>query len=318
MNWVRLLPRNRRLFSYAELWADETQFLAIESWRWQHRYKRFRFDEIEAVLITALPTFNGGMIVRGLITLAILSLLITLEVKLQIGRWLAILLIWPVIFFVLELLRGNRCHVEFVTATGGHVIKAVSHERQLPKFLTEAEARIAGVQGPSQIMDADPAMPQEAAAPLPTNYQLPLWLTWLLSVLGLAGMGAYFYFVEISEFQVGAPFQVLMKLSTQITLTLGFYALEILLGAILAFRNFHRTELGMLRLLPIIDLGLVLVELSFTIYGTSNYMLSGMQSKGNLIWQVSSVWRLAVAATGLWLLRQFHQQQKAAKTEPAS
>lgn len=145
----RLLPRERSLWSFAELWADEHQFIAVHSRRAQEFYQRFRFEDVQAIAVTELPHWTIWQmlwVVGGLMVLAAPWRWWALG-----GPWgqalLACFTVWPLVFAIRELARGPRCRVVFHTAGGAQTIRAVARLPRLPEFLGVVTPLIEQAQG---------------------------------------------------------------------------------------------------------------------------------------------------------------------------
>lgn len=189
MSLRRLLPRERGVLTWAELWADEHQFVSVASRRVQEQYQRFRFDEIQAIGVTELPHWTLPQLGWLAVALALVTVPLVL-VAWPPGKaiWTAIT-IWPLLLAIREVARGPRCRVLFYTAAGAQPVPAIQRTRRLPAFFNAVLPLIETAQGRLESLQMSAPAPQDHAARLekldrdlrPLRYTL----------LGLVALGAF-------------------------------------------------------------------------------------------------------------------------------
>lgn len=147
MAYRRILPRERAIFTYSELWAEEDHLLSVRSHRLSSSYQRFPLSEIHGISVTALPHWSvpqiGWLAGTGLLFTVSTLAPSLLPVRIALG----LLTIWPLLFALREVLRGPRCRATIHTATGAHPLPAVARMSTSQLFLDTVMPLIEGAQG---------------------------------------------------------------------------------------------------------------------------------------------------------------------------
>lgn len=192
MAYRRLLPRERGIYSYAELWAEDDHLLSVKSTRINVEYQRFPLRGVQAISITTLPHWTWPQIAWLLSSGAVL--IATALVPISVLRmFLAAFTVWPFVLAVRELMRGPRCRTFIHTVTGSHALPAVSRQNRVPEFLDLVTPMIEGVQGRAEslrVAERPLVHPEEAAREaLAKDRGLRLFALGALSALGLCFVG---------------------------------------------------------------------------------------------------------------------------------
>ena len=137
MSYRRLLPRERSLFRFAELWAGDDHLLSVRSYRLSEQYQRFPFSAIQSIAVTELPHWTARQIaalgVSGALFLASVALPSWTVFRVSLG----LLTAGPLALALREVLRGPRCKTTIRTAAGEQQIPAVARMSRAPEFLAQ-------------------------------------------------------------------------------------------------------------------------------------------------------------------------------------
>lgn len=140
-----LLPRERGLFRYAELWEDGGELLYVNSSRFSDRYSRFLIADIQALVVTAFPLWNP----LRTASLGLSFFFTLLNLILAPGRWAW----WAIVpgiwlaYAVFDVARGSRCRLVLHTAVSTVTIEAVRTMRQADQVIPVLRALITSIQG---------------------------------------------------------------------------------------------------------------------------------------------------------------------------
>ena len=195
MAYRRLLPRERGIFTYAELWAEDDHLLSVKSYRLTSAYQRFPLSEIQGLSITALPHWTVWQI--AWLTTATLAFSVGVLAPALPGLkiFFGLVTIWPLLLAVREVLLGPRCRAAIHTATGVHAVPAVARAGRGQTFLDTVTPLIEGVQGRAERLEvtARPLTHPEDAARLQLAEHRPLRLITfgLLIVEALYGLATW-------------------------------------------------------------------------------------------------------------------------------
>ena len=156
MAYRRILPRERGMFSYAELWAEDDHLLSVLSRRISSSYQRFPLNEIQGITVTALPHWTVPQI-AWLASTGLLFALSAVAPALTLFKVaLGALTVWPFLIALREVLRGPRCRAMLHTATGGHALPAVARRSRGQLLLDTVTPLIESVQGRTERLEVTP------------------------------------------------------------------------------------------------------------------------------------------------------------------
>ncbi len=204
-----LLPRESGLMRYAELWQEGDELLYVHSSRFSERYARYRFRDIQALVLTEFPLWNGWR-AAWLGVSAFFTLLLLLAAR---GNWKfwAVLPGFAAIWAVGHLVRGPRCRLVLHTAVSTITLEAVRTMAQARAVVPELRRLVEGAQGrlaPDGLtVMAMPPVPE----PVPAAKNTPLLLhiffgMVVVHALVLAG----FYFGNKADSALGLSATILM------------------------------------------------------------------------------------------------------------
>lgn len=185
--YTKLTPRRRTFSGYTQLWLASDHLLLLSNTRLSEQYKRFSFADIQAIVVTRLPSQIVLQIVMIVAALAWMGLWFFVDSKPE--RWAieisgAFALLWPIV----DIARGPRCRCVLRTRVSGELLAPVNRTKTADKFLALLRPVIESVQGAlpdgasvAIVAPTDVPPPEIASAP---GY-LPefLFATFLLNAL---------------------------------------------------------------------------------------------------------------------------------------
>lgn len=194
-----LLPRERGPLRYAELWQEDDALLYVNSSRFSERYRRYRFRDIQAFVLTEYPLWNGWKACWVGGTGGLTAMLGALP-----PQWWKLFALLPGVFFVWAIVymaRGRRCRLAMHTAVSTVTLEAVKTARQarvalpeLRRLTEEAQGRLSADGTTVEAVGPGAAATEYARNTTPLLAYL-LFGTMLLHALALAG----FYFAGKME-----------------------------------------------------------------------------------------------------------------------
>ena len=140
-----LLPREWGPLRYAELWQDGDALLYVHSSRFSDRYAHYRFRDIQALVLTEFPLWNGWR-AAWLGVSFFFTLVLLLAPR---GAWKlwalppGLVLLWAVLY----LARGPRCRLVLHTAVSTVTLEAVRTMARARVVLPELQRMTEGTQG---------------------------------------------------------------------------------------------------------------------------------------------------------------------------
>ena len=143
----RKVPGRRRgLISSASLWTGGDHLLTVRSDRFQERYKRFYFRDIQAIVITRVPRFaiSTRALAAGAVLLVAILFLRSWAPGLTKWLWLlfaGLTLVW------IYISAAHGCTCRLYTAVSREDLPSLYRTWNARKALAELEQRIAQVQG---------------------------------------------------------------------------------------------------------------------------------------------------------------------------
>jgi hypothetical protein len=185
--YTKLTPRHRTPGGYTQLWLAHDHLLLLTNSRFSEEYKRFSFADIQAIVVTQLPSQFVLQIVMILAALAWMSLWFAVDSK--FAKWTfeitgALALLWPIV----DIARGPRCRCFLRTRVSGEFLPPVSRIKTADNFLALIRPVIESVQGPltAPVVLESPAEPPPPDLSVAPGY-LPEFVfgTFLLNALVL-------------------------------------------------------------------------------------------------------------------------------------
>ena len=146
MTYQRLTGRKRALVGYSQLWLAPDHLLLVRSTRFTEKYQRFSLADIQAIVITGLPTkmpfqvISFAALIIG-IAAYLTSTLFFAKVIIGLGTILTAAAI------VVNFSLGPRCRCHLQTAVSREVLPPVDRLRSARRFLARIRPAIEAVQG---------------------------------------------------------------------------------------------------------------------------------------------------------------------------
>jgi hypothetical protein len=275
-----LLPRERGLIRFAELWLEDDALLAVHSTRISDRFARYRLRDVQAVVLTEQPLWNGWR--AAWLGVSALFTLILVAFPPRFWKLWAIFPGFFLLWAIAHLARGPRCRLVLHTAVSTVTLEAVRTMRQARVAVPELRRLIESAQGR---LAADgltvTAMPH-AAEPAPPSHQSPLLLYFLFTIPVIhALMLAGFYFAGRLEDAFGISATILFA--------------EVLMGALAALR--WRSSGPAVTVIAVLVAVLALADGGFLLYAV-------VKSFGGFFEAVSRAGVKPTAIEWLWLKEQ--------------
>ena len=204
-----LLPREWGPLRYAELWHAGDALLYVHSSRFSDRYAHYRFRDIQALVLTEFPLWNGWRAAwLGVSSFFTLVLLLAPRGAWKLWALLpGLVLLWAVLY----LARGPRCRLVLHTAVSTVTLEAVRTMARARVVLPELQRMTEGTQGrlaPDGLTVM--AMP-EAVEPIAPAHNTPLLLHVFFGMLVLHALVlAAFYFAGKMEDGLGLSATMLL------------------------------------------------------------------------------------------------------------
>jgi hypothetical protein len=141
----RLTGRARSLGGYSQLWIAPTHILLLRSTRFREHYARFALADIQAVVITELPSRMPLQVALAAVTV-LWMFGATLFQAYTKGFFLVTGGI-ALAFVIADILRGPRCRCFLHTAVSREPLTPVGRMSTARKFLAQLQPAIEAVQG---------------------------------------------------------------------------------------------------------------------------------------------------------------------------
>lgn len=181
MNYRPLTRKRRVLGGSSRLWAADDHVLLVTSNLYTETYRRFRLEDIQALVITERPS-QAVLQYSVLALLCAFMLVFVLAATSVAGRTALAILFTPfVIASLVDILRGPRARCTLVTAVTQLELPPVSRLRVAEKLVAELAPAIDALQGsiPAEARIPAPPVPAYETPELPK----PKRNVWLYPVL---------------------------------------------------------------------------------------------------------------------------------------
>jgi hypothetical protein len=142
----RLTGRARTLGGYSQLWIAPTHILLLRSTRFREHYARFALADIQAVVITELPSRIPLQV--AIAAAGVVWILLARLVDSAFAQGFFVVTGWIVTALaVADILRGPRCRCFLHTAVSREPLTPVGRMRIARKLLAQLQPAIEAVQG---------------------------------------------------------------------------------------------------------------------------------------------------------------------------
>lgn len=165
-NYRKLTPTRRTLLGSSELWLGGDHLLLVVRHWWTEKYQRFRFTDIQSIVVTERPSARTLQQAGLAATLILLVAVVAPPLGAKI-LW-AIPLAPVILVQIVDLAKGSRCRVDMTTAVSSVRLPAITRMRVATRFLGSVLPFVEAAQG--QLAPLPPPLPPgvpEATAPAP-------------------------------------------------------------------------------------------------------------------------------------------------------
>jgi len=196
--YSKLTGRNRGLMGYSQLWLAPDHILLLTSSRFTEEYKRFSITDIQAIVVTEVPSNVALQAVMIVAALAWMGLWFAVDSR--FAKWFfevtgALALLWS----VFDIARGPRCRSYLQTRVSRELLEPVNRIKTARRVLATLRPMIEAVQGvlaPSSF--PAPESPRESfvAPPPPALTSEPVYLPEI--VFGIFFVNALLFWVSVA------------------------------------------------------------------------------------------------------------------------
>ena len=159
----RLPGLGRRAAAYTKLWLGPDHLLLVESTGFSEEYQRFRYSEVQALVIQRTWFSNRANVVIGILVALFVLLAF---VSGDFGRvFLGVLAAIAGLIGLFNLYHGPSCNTYLVTAVQQHRLISLSRVRRARKAFELLRPRIAESQQRLSVPAPGPSFIREGAAP---------------------------------------------------------------------------------------------------------------------------------------------------------
>lgn len=128
----RLTGKRRGVLTYSQLFLGPDHLLLVRSNRFEERYQRFYFKDIQALVITGVPSRTWMQVSFGVASAAMILLALTVIPNPAWRVLVGLFGVFPAIIALTDLARGERC---------GMIVKTPASNERLPAVSRMSTAR---------------------------------------------------------------------------------------------------------------------------------------------------------------------------------
>ena len=176
---------------FTQLFLGPDHLLLVRSSRFEERYQRFYFKDIQALVVTGLPSRTWLQASMGVLAGIIFLLALTVV---PIAGWRALLGmigVFPAVLALADYLRGERCSMILKTAVSNEPLPPVSRMSVARLVISRLKPAIEQTQQGEWTAEMTPASGMPVMAPRPL--QLPPASRLVPAVFGLVSLDAMIY-----------------------------------------------------------------------------------------------------------------------------
>ena len=215
----QLTGKRRKLHMFTQLFLGPDHLLLVLSSRFEERYQRFYFKDIQALVVTGLPSRTWLQASLGV--LAGTAFLLALTVV-PIAGWRALLGmigVIPTAIALTDYLRGERCSMILKTAVSNEPLPPVSRMSVARLVISRLKPAIEQTQQGGWTAEMTPASGTPVLAPRPV--QLPSASRLVPAVFGLVTLDAVIYVAARLTRRNEILFLLLYTVFTEIVLAMA-------------------------------------------------------------------------------------------------
>ena len=165
----QLTGKRRRLHMFTQLFLGPDHLLLVRSSRFEERYQRFFFKDIQALVVTGLPSRTWLQSSMGVLAGAIFLLALTLVPNPALRGLLGMLGVFPAVIALVDYFRGERCNMMLKTAVSNEPLPPVSRMFIAKLVISRLKPAIEQAQQGEWTPGMTPASGPPVMAPRPVN-----------------------------------------------------------------------------------------------------------------------------------------------------
>lgn len=187
----RLTGKRRRLHLFTQLFLGPDHLMLVRSSRFEERYQRFYFKDIQALILTGLPNRTWLQASLGVLAGSIFLLALTVVPNPALRGLLGLVGVIPAAIALADYLRGPRCRMIVKTPVSNESLPPVSRLAVARLVISRLKPAVEQVQQGEWISEMTPASGPPALVPPPLT---PAPADRLLpAVFGLVSLDAIIY-----------------------------------------------------------------------------------------------------------------------------
>jgi hypothetical protein len=142
----RITQKRRAFLAYSQLFLAPDHMMLVRSDRFEERYQRFYFKDIQALVVSGVPARSWMRAAFGVVSAAIVLLAAT---TIRVPAWRALTALVgfvPAAIALVDYLRGERCQVIVKTAVSNEPLPPVSRMRVATTVIAQLKSAVEQMQ----------------------------------------------------------------------------------------------------------------------------------------------------------------------------
>ena len=189
----QLTGKRRRAHLFTQLFLGPDHLLLVRSNRFEERYQRFYFKDIQALVVTGIPSRVWLQASLGLLAGVIFLIALTIIANPAWRGLLGILGVFPGVIAIADYIRGERCGMILKTAVSNEPLPPVSRMSIARLVISRLKSAIEQTQQGEWTSDMEPFSGPAVMAP-PPPVQAPANRL-LAAAFGLVTLDAVIYVI---------------------------------------------------------------------------------------------------------------------------
>jgi hypothetical protein len=215
----RLTAKRRAFLAYTQLFVGPDHLLLVRSNRFEERYQRFFFKDIQALVVTGVPSRTWLQASLGVLAGAITLLALT-TIRIAAWRVLAGMVgVIPAVIALIDYFRGERCGMIVKTAASNEPLPPVSRMSTARLVIARLKPAIEQMQRGEWTSEMRPASGPPVMAPRPLK--LPPANRLLPALFGLVSVDALIYLIARLTHRDELLFVLINMITAEIVLSIA-------------------------------------------------------------------------------------------------
>ena len=143
----KLTIKRRQWFQFSQLWLGYDHLLMLKSTRFTETYTRYRFEDIESIVVTEIEPEPVRQALMGMLALGLFVAAVLIPDSNWAKGFFAIPGVLAILTVIRDVLRGRKCRCLLRTAVSEHVLEPVTRMNQANRVLTVLLPAIESAQG---------------------------------------------------------------------------------------------------------------------------------------------------------------------------